>query len=111
MDLGIQGKNAIVCASSRGLGRACAISLAREGANVTLNGRDQEALSEASNACAAYGVSVQTVNGDITSQNTRDALLEVCPEPDILVTNNGGPRPGNRPTGTRSGGIERTNGC
>ena len=70
MDLGIQGKNAIVCASSRGLGRACAISLAREGANVILNGRDQAALSEASNACTAFGVSVQTVNGDITLQNT-----------------------------------------
>ena len=95
MDLGIQGKNAIVCASSRGLGRACAISLAREGANVILNGRDQAALSEASNACTAFGVSVQTVNGDITLQNTREALLEVCPEPDILVTNNGGPPPGN----------------
>jgi len=95
MDLGIKGKNAIVCASSRGLGRACAISLAREGANVTLNGRNETALAEAVEACTAFGVKTTPVIGDMTAQSTRTALLDACPEPDILVTNNGGPPPGN----------------
>jgi len=95
MDLGIKGKHAIICASSRGLGRACAISLAREGANVTLNGRDETALTEAKDACSEYGVNVKIVNGDMTMASTRDALLAACPEPDILITNNGGPPPGN----------------
>jgi 3-oxoacyl-[acyl-carrier protein] reductase len=95
MDLGVKGKQAIICASSRGLGRACAISLAREGANVTLNGRNEAALAEASDACSKFGVSVQSVNGDMTKASTRDALLAACPEPDILITNNGGPPPGN----------------
>ncbi|MCX8266974.1 MAG: SDR family oxidoreductase [Planctomycetota bacterium] len=95
MDLGIKGKHAIICASSRGLGRACAISLAREGANVTLNGRNETALTEAKDACSEYGVNVKIVNGDMTMASTRDALLAACPEPDILITNNGGPPPGN----------------
>ena len=56
MDLRIAGREAIVCASSRGLGRACAISLAREGVNVVLNGRDEEALAEATSACGELGV-------------------------------------------------------
>ena len=94
MDLGIQGKQAIICASSRGLGRACAIALAREGVNVTLNGRDPNALAEASEACLAAGVRVQSVLGDITLASTREALLSTCTQPDILVTNNGGPPPG-----------------
>ena len=95
MDLGIKGKHAIICASSRGLGRACAISLAREGANVTLNGRNETALTEAKDACSEYGINVKIVNGDMTMASTRDALLAACPEPDILITNNGGPPPGN----------------
>ena len=94
MDLGIQGKHAIICASSRGLGRACAIALAREGVNVTLNGRDPKALAEASDACSSAGVKVSSIIGDITLASTREALLALCPEPDILVTNNGGPPPG-----------------
>lgn len=94
MDLGIHGKHAIICASSRGLGRACAVSLAREGVNVTINGRDPKALAEVSEVCGSAGVSVQSVLGDITLASTREALLSVCPQPDILVTNNGGPPPG-----------------
>ena len=95
MDLGIAGKSAIVCASSRGLGRACAEALAREGVAVTLNGRTPEALEKAADVIrSATSVEVKTVLGDIESERTRSALLEACPEPDILVNNNGGPPPG-----------------
>ncbi len=94
MDLGLEGRQAIICASSRGLGRACALALAREGVHVTLNGRDERALAEAVSLCRAKDVEVHQVLGDITLKSTRAALLDVCPEPDILITNNGGPPPG-----------------
>ena len=95
MDLGLDGRTAIVCASSAGLGLACASSLAAEGVAVTLNGRTAETLHEARDRLAdTHGVSVEAVAGDITEPATRDALLEACPEPDILVNNNGGPAPG-----------------
>lgn len=95
MDLGIEGKRAIVCASSRGLGRACALALAGEGVDVTINGRNAETLAETADAIrAASSVSVTTVVGDIEQEATHEALLEACPEPDILVNNNGGPSPG-----------------
>jgi len=95
MDLGIAGRRAIVCASSRGLGRACAEALAREGVHVTLNGRNADALEEAARAIrTASGVEVGVVAGDIEAERTQAALLEACPEPDILVNNNGGPPPG-----------------
>ncbi len=95
MDLGIAGKHAIVCASSKGLGRACAESLAREGANVTINGRDAVRLeATAAEIRDAHSVTVQVVVGDIEADETRSALLEACPRPDILVNNNGGPAPG-----------------
>lgn len=95
MDLGIAGRRAIVCASSRGLGRACAESLAREGVHVWLNGRDEAVLAEAVDAIRAeHDVEVAGVAGDIAHDTTRDALLAACPEPDILVNNNGGPPPG-----------------
>ena len=95
MDLGIQHRHAIICASSRGLGRACADALAREGARVTLNGRDPASLEEAVDAIAAeHGVKVEGVAGDIADEQTQRALLDACPTPDILVNNNGGPPPG-----------------
>ena len=95
MDLGISGKHAIVCASSRGLGRACADALAREGVAVTLNGRTPETLeATAAEIRTAHGAVVNTVLGDIEAEETRTALLEACPRPDILVNNNGGPSPG-----------------
>lgn len=95
MDLGISGRSAIVCASSRGLGFACADALAREGADLVINGRDQARLAEAASELRGrHPVSVTTVAGDIADQATRDALLQACPEPDILVNNNGGPPPG-----------------
>jgi 3-oxoacyl-[acyl-carrier protein] reductase len=95
MDLGIVGKHAIVCASSKGLGRACAESLAREGASVTINGRNSVSLeATAAEIRDAHSATVQVVVGDIESEETRRALLEACPHPDILVNNNGGPSPG-----------------
>lgn len=90
MDLGIKGRTAIVCAASRGLGRACAESLAREGVNLTLMARNPAPLEEAATAIrAAHGVQVATVAGDVTEAAGRDALLAACPAPDILVTNPG----------------------
>lgn len=95
MDLGISGKKAIVCASSRGLGRACAVSLAREGVSVVVNGRDESALKElAGEISSAHAVDVEFVVGDIGAKETRSRILEICPDPDILVNNNGGPPPG-----------------
>ncbi len=95
MDLGIAGRQAIVCASSRGLGKACAWSLAREGVEVTLNARTEDVLeATAEEIRKDTGVRVGTVVGNIEAEETRRALLEACPEPDILVNNNGGPSPG-----------------
>jgi 3-oxoacyl-[acyl-carrier protein] reductase len=95
MDLGIKGRRAIVCASSQGLGRACAESLAREGVAVFLNGRDEEKLADTADAIReATGVAVGIVVGDIEKESTREALVTACPEPDILVNNNAGPPPG-----------------
>ncbi len=96
MDLGISGKKAIVCASSRGLGRACAFSLAREGVDVTITGRTPEALeATAEEIRKATGVTVTAVVGDISTVEGRDGALTACPDPDILVNNAGGPPPGN----------------
>ena len=95
MDLGIAGRHAIVCASSRGLGFACADALAREGVHLTVNGRDPVALDEAaSNLVDRHGVTVVPVAGDVGAPATQEALLAACPAPDILVNNNGGPPPG-----------------
>jgi 3-oxoacyl-[acyl-carrier protein] reductase len=97
MDLGIAGRWGIVCASSQGLGRACADALAAEGVNVVINGRDDDKLDTAAHEIRALpGLEreVVTVAVDITTPEGRDALLTACPEPDILVTNNRGPTPG-----------------
>ena len=95
MDLGIAGRNAIVCASSKGLGFASANALAREGVNVVLNGRDETTLAAARDRILReHNVNVTAVVGDITLPATQEALLAACPEPDILVNNNGGPTPG-----------------
>jgi 3-oxoacyl-[acyl-carrier protein] reductase len=92
MDLGIAGKNAIVCASSRGLGRACAVSLAAAGAHITLNGRNEEKLKEAADLCHAAGAhGVNIVKADVSTKDGQDALMEACPKCDILINNNGGP--------------------
>ncbi|KAF7598911.1 MAG: 3-oxoacyl-ACP reductase [Candidatus Dactylopiibacterium carminicum] len=95
MDLGISGRKALVCASSKGLGRACAISLAREGVSLTLVARGAEALEQtAAEIRASAGVEVATVIADVTTGEGRSAVLAACPQPDILVTNAGGPKPG-----------------
>ena len=93
MDLGIAGRRAIVCASSRGLGRACAEALVAEGVHIVINGRDERAL-EAELADRDGGGRVSAVAADITTESGRAALLAACPEPDILITNNRGPTPG-----------------
>jgi 3-oxoacyl-[acyl-carrier protein] reductase len=95
MDLGIAGKHALVCASSRGLGRGCAEALAREGVHLTLVARGHDALEATAAAIRAEtGVEVTTVCTDITTADGRAAALAACPEPDILVNNAGGPPPG-----------------
>lgn len=92
MDLGIRGKKAIVCASSRGLGRGCADALAAAGCDLVMNGRDRAVLAaSAQEIRAAHGVDVVEVAGDVADAGVRDALLAACPAPDILVNNNGGP--------------------
>ena len=96
MDLGLQGKRAIVCASSKGLGFACARALAGEGAHLVMNGRDTDALNQAAQAIRSEiaGIEVQIVAGDITDASVRAALVNASGEPDILVNNAGGPPPG-----------------
>jgi len=95
MDLGLKGKRALVCASSKGLGRACAISLAREGVNLVMVARGAEALEAAAEAIRIEsGVTVTAIAADVTTQEGREKVLAACPDPDILVTNAGGPKPG-----------------
>ena len=94
MDLGIRGKTALVCAASKGLGKGCAVSLAREGVNLVITARGAEALEATAAELRKLGVSVKTVAGDITTADGRDAALKACPSPDILVNNAGGPPPG-----------------
>ena len=95
MDLGLKGKKAIVCASSRGLGKACALSLAKEGVDVVINGLHQDRLDATSNEIDALGGgSVSAVLADINSETGRAALIAACPDADILVNNNEGPPPG-----------------
>jgi 3-oxoacyl-[acyl-carrier protein] reductase len=92
MDLGIAGRKAIVCASSRGLGKACAWALAEAGVEVVVNGRDEAVLqATADEIAAATGATVTAVAADVGAAAGQDALLAACPEPDILVNNNGGP--------------------
>ncbi len=95
MDLGIAGRRALVCAASKGLGRGCALALARNGVEVTITARSASALGQAAREIAATtGAKVTPVAGDITTRKGRAAALAACPEPDILVNNAGGPPPG-----------------
>ncbi len=95
MDLGIAGKRALVCASSKGLGRGCAEALAQAGVELVMNARGAEALeATAQEIRDTYGVKVTTVAADIVSEEGRAKVLEVAGDVDILVTNAGGPPPG-----------------
>ena len=95
MELGLKGRKAIVCASSRGLGRACATSLAREGCSVVINGLDIERLeTTAAEIRAQTGAQVTPVAADITTEQGRASLVAACPDADILINNNAGPPPG-----------------
>src|ERR1700677_716197 len=92
MDLGIAGRKAIVCASSRGLGLACPKALAEAGCEVVINGRNQEQLAATASALSkATGAKIIPVAGDVASPEGQKALFAACPEPDILVNNNAGP--------------------
>lgn len=94
MDLGITGKRALVCASSRGLGRGCAEALAMAGCDLILNARGAEALQVTADALRTRGVSVTAVAADITTAEGRARVLAAAGPVDILVTNAGGPPPG-----------------
>lgn len=96
MDLGINGRWAIVCAASQGLGKGCAIALAKEGVNLVINSRRQDALDAVAGELRAMNgaIDVRAIAGDIGDPATRDAIFAACPQVDILINNNGGPPPG-----------------
>ncbi len=108
MDLGIKGRRALVCASSKGLGRGCAMALAAEGVHLTLTARGAETLATTAAEIrkAHPGIEVVEVAGDITTPEGRAAALKACPEPDILVNNAGGPPPGDFRSFTRDDWIK-----
>lgn len=92
MDLGIRGKRAIVCASSKGLGKGCAVALAEAGVHLAVNGRNADLLARtAAELRERFQVEVAEVAGDVSDPAVQKALLAACPNPDILVNNNGGP--------------------
>ena len=96
MDLGLKGRKALVCASSQGIGLACATALAREGCAVVLNGRDEAKLAQAAAQVREKGgaVEVRWVAGDLTTEEGRATIVAACPDADILINNNAGPKPG-----------------
>jgi 3-oxoacyl-[acyl-carrier protein] reductase len=92
MDLGIRGRTAIVCASSQGLGKACARALAEAGVSLVINGRNRTLLDQAAEEIReATGADVTPVVADVSTTEGQEALLAACPAPDILINNNGGP--------------------
>ena len=96
MDLGIRDRKAIVCASSRGLGKACAKSLLEEGVSVVINARGEEVLQETFRELSLIDKDkVSMVVADLNTDEGRKALIESCPDADILINNNSGPPPVN----------------
>src|SRR4051794_41199076 len=94
LDLGIRGRKALVCAASKGLGRACAMSLGRAGVELTITARTAETLEQtAEDIRKETGAKVTAVPGDISTEAGRAAALAACPNPDILINNCGGPPP------------------
>src|SRR3970040_673027 len=106
MDLGIRGKTALLCAASKGLGKGCAIALAREGVNLVITARGREALEATAAELSKYKTTIQFVVGDITTAEGREAAVKACPAPDILVNNAGGPPPGDFRDWTRDDWIK-----
>ena len=107
MDLGIRGRKALLCGASRGLGKAAAFAVAREGVDVTIVARTPDVLERtAAEIRDATGVRVTAVVGDITTEAGRAAALAASPEPDILLNNADGPLPGDFRTWTRDIWIE-----
>ncbi len=95
MDLGIRGKRGLVCAASKGLGRGCAEALAEAGVDLVINARGAEALEQTAREIAErHGVTVTPVAADITTEDGRAKVLAAVGQADILVTNAGGPPPG-----------------
>ena len=95
MDLQLNGKWALVCAASKGLGKGCAQALVREGVNVVITARGEAALQATAAELRAHGAGeVRAVAGDITTAEGRAAALAACPQIDILINNTGGPPPG-----------------
>jgi 3-oxoacyl-[acyl-carrier protein] reductase len=108
MDLGIRGKTALVCGSSKGLGRGCAEALAAEGVHITLVARTAQTLEAAAadmQRSAGDGIAITTVACDITTAEGRAKALQACPQPDILINNAGGPPPGDFRNWTRDDWI------
>jgi len=105
MDLGLRGRKALLSGASRGLGKACALALAQEGADVTIVARTREPLERAAEELRQTGVAVTAVAADITSRQGRDDALGACPAPDILVNNAEGRLPGDFRTWTRDDWI------
>jgi 3-oxoacyl-[acyl-carrier protein] reductase len=92
MELGIAGRKAIVCASSRGLGRGCALALAQARCDVVINGRDANKVEEtAAEVRRLTGAKITAVAADVASAEGQRKLIAACPDPDILVNNNAGP--------------------
>jgi len=111
MDLGISGRWAVVCASSKGLGYGCAISLAQEGVNLVMNARSADVLEQAAAQIRAQtGVEVRTVAADITTAEGRGSVLAACPQVDILINNAGGPPPGDFRNWTREDWVKALDG-
>jgi 3-oxoacyl-[acyl-carrier protein] reductase len=110
MKLGIEGRTAIVCGASKGLGRGCAEALASEGVHVWLVARTQGGLERAAAEMRSAGGKVDHVAADVTTEEGRDEILSACPSPDILVNNAGGPPPGNFRSWSREDWIKALDG-
>jgi 3-oxoacyl-[acyl-carrier protein] reductase len=95
MDLGIKGKTALICAASRGLGKACATALAREGCSVFINGRAAETLQATAKEIEGLtGARAAIIQADLNTDEGREKIFAACKQTDILINNNGGPEPG-----------------
>lgn len=107
MELGIAGRKALLSGASRGLGKACAMALAKEGVDVTIVARTRDVLEQACEEIrTATGVKVTPVVGDITKPEGRQAAIAACPAPDILLNNADGPVPGDFRDWTRNDWLD-----